>query len=249
MKSRLLALLATTAAGAAAGGCSSAAWRDRAHDFAQVFEASGSVGPGMAAHVRLTELAQIGAGSFDGKSGGLLEGRFAAAREQRSELGLSLLHTYEFRRESRDLLDVRQPYFADPGWSEHPLSWQLESDRHFCDLGFGLHLAYVGVSATLKLAELGDALAGCFGFDPLGDDAFGRSLDQLREQALSLDAGERRAAYDALLRRGESIHGYSIYAVPDVTPPAQKRAEEAIRRDRASEPPSAPTSDAPPAGG
>ena len=233
MKARLLALLATTAA-AAAGGCGAAGWRDRAHDFAQIFEAGATVGPGMAAHVRVTELAQIGAGSFDGKAGGLVEGRIASAREQRSELGLSLLHTYEYRRESRDLLDVRQPYFADPGYSAHPLSWQMESDRHFCDVGLGFHLAWVGLHATLKIAELGDALAGCLGFDPRGDDAWGRSLTQLREQALSLDASERRAAYDALLRRGEPIHGYSIYAAPDVTPPAQKRAEEAIRRELAT---------------
>ncbi len=236
MKARLGALLLV----ATSGGCTAAAWRDRAHDFAQVVEAGVTVGPGLAVHARVTELAQIGAGSFDGQAAGLVEGRFASSREQRSELGVSLLHTYEYRRDSRALLDLRQPYFADPGYSEHPLSWQMESDRGVADVGIGFHLAYIGLNATLRLAELGDALAGCFGFDPLNDDAYDRPLSELREQALALDAAERRAAYDAMLRRGEPIYGYAVYSVPDVIPPAQKRAEEAIRRDIATGAPPTP---------
>ena len=41
----LLALLIVTLAGAS--GCTAGAWRDRAHDFAQIFEVTGSLGPGL----------------------------------------------------------------------------------------------------------------------------------------------------------------------------------------------------------
>ena len=138
----LLAALATS-------GCTTGAWRDRGHDLAQVFDVSFSFGPGMAANVRVTELAQLGFGDFDGHSGGVIDGRFAGIREQRAELGLSLLHTYEYRRTgSEALLDVRQPHFADPGFEAHPLSWQMETDRNDADVGLGVHVAYVGASAA-----------------------------------------------------------------------------------------------------
>ena len=217
-----------------AGGCSAGAWRDVGHDFAQVFDASFSVGPGFAAHVRATELVQAGFGSFDGATAGLMDGRFEAAHEQRSELGVSLLHTYEYRRDHSDLLDVRHPYYADPGFEEFPLSWEMESDRHDADLGLGLHVAYIGTSATLHLDELWDFVAGCFGFDPLRDDAWSRDVAELRKQAQSLDAAERNRAFDALLRRGEPIHGYAIYTASGVRPSYQRRAMEAIRADDAA---------------
>lgn len=213
------------------GGCSAAAWRDRAHDFSQVLEATATLGPGIAAEVRATEALQLGAGSFDGRSYGLMEGRFAAVREQRNELGISLLHTYDYRRDGTDLLDVRQPHFGDPGFERHPLSWQGEHDRQWADVGLGLHLAYVGLHATLRLRELWDALAGCVGFDPSGDDAFARPLEEVQRQALSLDATERRAAFDALLRRGGETHGYAIWTAVDVMPTAQKLAVDAVRHE------------------
>ncbi|MBM4016507.1 MAG: hypothetical protein FJ293_16300 [Planctomycetes bacterium] len=229
MKSRIGAWLAVASAAAACGGCRTAAWRDRAHDFAQVFEVTATFGPGLAAQVRASEALQLGVGSFDGRAAGLVEGRFATMREQRNEVGVSLLHAYDYRRESRDLLDIRQPHFGDPGFSRHPLSWQGEHDRQLADVGLGLHVVCVGLSATLRLGELWDAVAGCFGADPAGDDAFARPLAALRRQALSLDAGARRAAFDALLRRGEETHGYPIWTSREVMPTAQKLAVEAVR--------------------
>ena len=217
------------AAAAALAGCSSAQWRDRGHDFAQVFEATATVGPGLAVHVRASEALQLGVGSFDGRAAGLVEGRFTSLREQRNEVGVSLLHAYDYRRESSELLDVRQPHFGDPGFTRHPLSWEGEHDRQLADVGLGLHVVYVGLSATLRLGELWDALAGCFGADPAGDDAFARPLDAIRRQALSLDAGQRRAAFDALLRRGAETHGYPIWTSREVLPAAQKLAVEAVR--------------------
>ncbi|MSR46836.1 MAG: hypothetical protein EXS13_07215 [Planctomycetes bacterium] len=231
MKSRRVGGPAAVVAMAALCGCSAAAWRDRAHDFAQVVEAGVTVGPGMAGQLRLTEAAQVGLGAFDGRAAGWHEGRFATFREQRDEVGVSLLHTYEYRREGSDLLDIRHPHFGDPGFERHPLSWQTEHDRQLADLGIGLHVAYVGVNATLRLGELWDALAGCVGLDPAGDDAFARPLEALRRQAQALDASRRRAAFDALLRRGEATHGYAIWTARDVMPSEQKLARDAVRAD------------------
>jgi hypothetical protein len=185
----------------------------------------------MAVGARVTELAQIGLGSTNGGAIGWIDGRAAAAREQRSELGVSLLHTYEIRRESGQLLEICQPHYADPGFEEHPLSWRMEGDRGLADVGFTLHVACIGVNAALRLGELFDAVAGCFGLDPNLDDAHSRSLEDLRTKALSLDAGTRDTAFDALLRRGEPIHGYAIYTAPTVRPSYQRRAMEAVQRD------------------
>ena len=236
MKPRLGALRSLAAGLLALGGCSTGAWRDRAHDFAQILDASVTVGPGVAASVRVTELAQLGFGSFDGYAAGLQEGRLATCREQRDELGVSLLHTYEYRRDGTSLLDVRHPYFADPGYERHPLSWQQESDRQDVDVGLGLHIAYIGGNVAIHFSELWDALAGCIGFDPAGDDAHGRSLEEVQRQALSLDSAKRRAAFDALLRRDAETHGYPVWTAPDVMPSAQKRARDAVQAELAAAP-------------
>jgi hypothetical protein len=210
------------------GGCSAAAWRDRMHDLAQIVDVSFTMGPGLGASVRVTELAQVGFGDFDGRSVGLVEGRFAAAREQQSELGVSLLHTYAVRRESDQLLAIRHPYFGDPGFEEHPLSWQMESDRQATDVGLGFHFFIFGVNVALHPSELLDFMAGCCGFDPQKDDAWSRSIEDLRKQARSLDATTRRRAFDALKRRGEDLHGYAIYTARESRPSFQRRAMEAI---------------------
>jgi hypothetical protein len=250
MNARIAALLlaATTL-----GGCSAGAWRDRGHDWAELFEARCTIGPGLAAHARATELLQIGASSLaEAHAVGLMEGRITVVREERSELGLSLLHQYEYRRSGSKLLDVRNPRFGDPGWERHPLSWQTEHDRQLADVGLGLHIIYVGVDATFHLGELWDAVAGLVGFDPSGDDAWNRPLEELQRQACSLDAGERRAAFDALQRRGAETHGYAIWTARDVMPPAQKLACDAVKGDLEAgaqqQPPPAEEPTPPPAG-
>lgn len=229
MNGRWIALLL---AAATLGGCSAGAWRDRGHDWAELLDVRGTFGVGLGAHVRATELVQLGAVSMnEAHAVGLMEGRITVVREERNELGVSLLHQYEYRRSGKELLDVRHPRYGDPGWVRHPMSWQTEHDRQLADVGLGLHLIYVGADATFHLGELWDAVAGLVGFDPSGDDAHGRPLEELQRQACSLDAGERRAAFDALLRRGAETHGYAIYTARDVLPPAQKLACDAVKGD------------------
>lgn len=223
-------------AGAAllAQSCTAGAWRDRAHDLAQIFEITGSFGPGLGVSVRATEAIQVGAGYFDGSTLGLVDGRLASMKEHRSEVGISLLHVYDYeRRDSRELLPVREAGFADPGYDPYPFSWQSQSDRHDTDLGVNLNLAIVGVGFTFRIDELFDFFAGCFGFDPLHDDAYGRPLDEVRRQAASLDATKRDRAFDALKRRGEATHGYAIYSARSARPDFQRRAMDEVARDLA----------------
>jgi hypothetical protein len=217
-----------------ADGCTAGAWRDRAHDLAQIFEFTGSIGPGIGVSARATELLQVGAGYFDGSTVGIVDGRVAGLREHRSEIGLSLLHVYDYRRESRDLLAVRHADYSDPGYDPYPFSWQVQSDRHDTDIGFNLNLAIVGVGFTFRIDELFDFVAGCFGCDPLHDDAFGRPLDEVRRQAGSLDAAKRDRAFDALKRRGEATHGYAIYSARVSRPDFQRRAMDEVARDLAN---------------
>jgi hypothetical protein len=224
-------------AGAAllAGGCSAGAWRDRAHDLAQIFEVTGSVGPGIGVSVRATELLQVGAGDFDGSTLGLVDGRVASMHEHRGEVGISLLHVYDYeRRDSRELLPIRQADYADPGYDPYPFSWQTQNDRHLTDVGVGLNLAIVGFGVTFRIDELFDFLAGCVGFDPLQDDAHGRPLDEVRRQAASLDANRRDRAFDALKRRGEATHGYAIWSARSARPDFQRRAMDEVARDLAN---------------
>jgi hypothetical protein len=228
---RARALLIATLAGAS--GCTAGAWRDRAHDFAQIFELTGSVGPGLGVSLRATELVQVGAGYFDGATLGLVDGRVAAIKEHRSELGVSLLHTYDYRRQSRELLAVRHADYADPGYDPHPFSWQVQCDRHDADVGFNLNLAIVGIGMAIHLDELADFVAGCFGFDPLHDDAHGRPLDEVRRQAASLDPSRRDRAFDCLKRRGEATHGYAIYSARTARPDYQRRAMDEVAKELA----------------
>jgi hypothetical protein len=219
------------AAATLAGGCTSGAWHDRAHDLAQILDLTGSVGPGLAVSARATEAVQAGFGYFRGETVGMMEGRFTAASVRRKEFGVSLLHVYDYTRESRDLLAVRQAALPDPGYDPYPFSWQLDTDRRPLDVGFDVHLAIVGVGATFRIDELWDFVAGCFGFDLLGDDAFGRPLDEIRRQCASLDSATRDRAFDALKRRGESTHGYAIWSARGVSPDFQRRAVEEVLRD------------------
>jgi hypothetical protein len=223
--------LALAAAAAAAGGCTAGAWRDRAHDLAQIFEFTGSVGPGLAVSARATEVAQAGFGWFHGESVGVIDGRFTAVSEHRDEFGVSLLHVYEYRREGRDLLAIRHAGFSDPGYDPYPFSWQLDADRRPLDVGFNAHLAIIGIGMTFRVDELWDFVAGCFGFDPLGDDAYGRPLEEIRRQCASLDSVTRDRAFDALKRRGEATHGYAIFSANGVCPDFQRRAIEEVSND------------------
>ena len=214
-----------------AGGCTAGAWRDRAHDLAQVFGCTGSIGPGLAVSARATELAQAGFGWSRAESLGLIDGRFTAASERRTEFGVSLLHVYEYRREGRDLLAIRHAGYSDPGYDPYPFSWQLDADRRALDFGFDVHLAIVGFGASVRPGELWDFVAGCFGFDPFGDDAWARPLDEIRRQCASLDSETRDRAFDALKRRGAATHGYAIWSARGVRPDFQRRAIEEVAKD------------------
>ena len=108
-------------------------------------------------------------------------------------------------------------------------------DRRMLDVGLSFHIALLGVDLAFRPDELVDFIAGCFGGDPQGDDAHAVDLDVLRGRARSLDARERAAAFDALLRRGEGDHGYAIYTVDGIRTPVQRDAQRSLFSKQTSE--------------
>jgi len=214
-------------------GACGAYFQDRWADLKEIADLTVTVGGGVNLGARVTEGLQVGAGSFEGDAYGWLEGRAVAVLEERSEFGLSILHVYEYRRLGNGLvLDVRHPRFADSGYEEYPLSFRQVSDRGPFDLGLSFHLVLLGANAAVHPDEILDFLLGWFGIDPRKDDAFLPDVEVIRQRARSLDARARANAFDALLRRGEDIHGYAIYTEPDVRTENQRAAIEALSRPR-----------------
>jgi len=208
---------------------SCAGLQDTWKDATEVFDLSLTTGGGFDLNVRATESFQLGLGSHIGDTYGLIDGRLVHVREQRHELGVSMLHWYEYRRDGRGkVLDIRHPRWGDPGFEEYSMSPHMLTDREPFDLGAGLHVGYLGFNTALHLSQLADFITGLVGYDLLKDDAFSRSREELVKQAHSLDARLRAAAFNALLRRGEDIHGYAIYTNPEVRPAFQKKAVEAL---------------------
>ena len=208
--------------------------RDRLSDLGQVFDATLTAGPGVEISARATSLAQFGGGAFDGRSLGWKQGRWIDVHEQRGEFGLSLVHFYQYRRNGHgQVLDVHHPRWADPGYTAYPWSFRTLTDRRASDVGLTFHLLYLGVDLAFHPAELLDFVGGLFGRDPAGDDAFSSTAEERMAGAHALDARTRAAAFDRFLRRGESTLGYAIYTMPDVRPPVQREAIEAL-----TEPPS-----------
>jgi hypothetical protein len=217
-------------------GCAHA--RDRLVDLGEVLEVSIQAGPGMHLAGRITEVVQVGMGSFSGTSYGWKEGLLVMAREQRHEVGVSLLHTYEYRRavEYGSPLDVNHPRFGDPGYRRYPWSLVQRSDRRLLDVGLSGHLALLGFDLTLRLDELADFVTGLVGFDLLRDDSYVPSLQELRRQAVEGRSPEaRNKAFEALRRRGEPTYGYALYTARDTQPRFQRQAVERVKQDLASE--------------
>lgn len=212
-------------------GCQAAFWQDRLVDLTEVADLTVTTGVGMGFSARCSNFLQVGAGSFDGTAHGLVEGRLVQVREQRSEFGLSMFHFYEYRRRAEGrLLEIRHPRFGDPGYQERFFSSELLADRWYFDLGLSAHLVFLGGNAAFHLEEFLDFLAGWVGYDLLRDDVYSPLLADLRRQALDNRTPRfRAAAFDAMLRRGEPIHGFGIYTASDAMPEFQRVALERLR--------------------
>jgi hypothetical protein len=180
-----------------ASGCTAGAWRDRAHDRAD--SRSPPEPAGLAVSARATEVAQAGFGWSRAESLGLIDGRFTAASERRSEFGVSLLHVYEYRREGRELLAIRHAGFSDPGYDPYPFSWPLDADRSALDGGFDVHLAIVA-GMTFRIDELWISWRAASALTR-SDDAYGRLPEEIRRRAPPIRRRDRASTPAAARRR------------------------------------------------
>lgn len=216
-------------AGCMSGGCAFVA--DRGLDLAQVANLSLGLSEGVDLSVRVTKVVQAGVGSYRGLFWvGLKDGLLDVWQEERSEFGLGPLYIHEvFRDRGARLLAIRYPLFADPGFREYSLDVTHLSDRGWFGAGATANFIFLGVDASLELAELLDFLTGFAAYDLLHDDVHGPSPEELCFRLSGENARVRAAAARALrLRFGEDF-GYVIYSAPDQKPAWQIAAIERWR--------------------
>lgn len=177
---RSAAAVVAAAASASLAGCSYL--HNRANDALDVFTCDGSVGPGLYAEVRATDLLAVGLGGHDVEYAGQ-HGRFVV-RGRRSSTAIGPL-IWGFVDD-----DEPVPVFAgDPSRMgplvEPPPSQLLflpadQTGSDFAPWTRGLHAADVDVTVTLgwvggrlgfSPGELLDFVLGIFGLDLAGDDA------------------------------------------------------------------------------
>lgn len=205
--------------------------KDRALDFAQTFDLAAGWSEGLDVNVRATKYLQVGLGAYRGMYwAGLKDGVFDVWEEERSELGLGPIYLHEvFRARGEKLLDIDHPLFGDPGFRER--SWDLVhlTDRGVWDFGATANVALVGIDVAFKGDEFFDFVAGCCGFDPLGDDVHTPAIEEILSRIVSDDASMRATGARALRLRGGEVFGYAIYTAPREYP---YRQQDAVRRIR-----------------
>ncbi|MBU0754447.1 MAG: hypothetical protein KJ645_04865 [Planctomycetes bacterium] len=199
-------------------------FKDRVKDASEMFEFGMGISMGLDANLRATKLAQVGVGSYAGHWIGLREGRFAYWVEDRVDMGLSPLYFHEVYRRSDTLLDIRHPLPSEDGYDSYMNDLFLLTDRGFFEIGFTFNLIFLGVDAAFEGAEIFDFITGFFGFDPLADDAFAPSLDELVNQVQSRSAWRRAAAVRALRLRTGQDFGYKMVTSRDEHPRDQIEA-------------------------
>lgn len=225
------------------GSCrSEPSWiSNRWSDWSEVLDLDAGFAAGLHAHLGVSHLFAVGAGSYEGPRVGVRGGETGLFDERRSEfsVGPFQLHEMEAWPDSRwSILELRAAEFSEPGFREGSyLPWEaLVTDRDPLDLSLEAN-ALLGVRVRLKTGQLLDAVAGLFTLDPAGDDL--HALDEVERERLdrqlrSRDAGDRERAIRKLRRLGfrpaPGDPDYFVYADPEVRPVEQERAADAYAR-------------------
>jgi hypothetical protein len=204
----------------AASGCAGYL-RDRLKDASEIVELSAGLSIGVEANVRATKVLQAGVGSYNGDWCGLKEGRLAAWREHRVEMGIAPFFYQELKRTSDTLLEIRHPRYGESGFEIYMNDLHLITDRGLFEFGLTANLIVLGIDLDLDGAELADFLMGWFGVDILSDDAWSRTQEELVMQVNSSDPWKRAAAVRALHRVTGKRHGYVHHTSRDEFPEEQ----------------------------
>ena len=140
--------------------------KKRGMDLLDTFSFRISVGPGIRAHARVTQLLQAGVGYMGPAEGRTMGHTFSVYKlgylkregglweERSAELGISLFYYYQTKGE----------YLGG-----NKRTWGPE-DRGFWDIGMAGHWLLIGAEAEVRPDEILDFIWGFFGYDLLEDD-------------------------------------------------------------------------------
>lgn len=170
------------------GGCQYAT--ARLHDAADCIATSVTVGPGFMMDAQATWLARAGGGYLKGQRHALYYGKPTSAQTESAVVSLPFLLGFErtdYRWEdslwqvflgvpfvvTSSGTQVLNPMLT-PAHSHHTPDYAIVArencGNYLADVGFAVHLGYLGVEFRLRLAELIDFLVGFTTLDISGDD-------------------------------------------------------------------------------
>ena len=155
-------------------GCQSTYFYDRGQDFVDVWRLGLTYGPGALVNVRATKLLQVGFGGVDVFKMGMKGRAYGFWREFRGEGGVSLVYFTHYDKDfiSGNSLLREEMAIPQPDAGEEVLADvdPFYGDRNFLEVGFTLHVFFVGVEFALDLYSLLDFLGGWLLLDPQQDD-------------------------------------------------------------------------------
>ncbi|MGE4158656.1 MAG: hypothetical protein AB7F75_06125 [Planctomycetota bacterium] len=160
-------------------------WPDRGRDFMDIGTLTLDAGPGLGLQVQITEALRLGWEREAIWRAGA-SGRFAGLwKEERSSESISLLENHHLAIKSGTVAGTEY-------WNDYCLQAEAPSsatvfalqrrhntdegkygalkDRQLLDVGYSIHLGYVGISHDFRPAEVLDFILGFFMFDFRGDD-------------------------------------------------------------------------------
>lgn len=207
-------------------------FHDRLQDLRDVAGAAVTVGPGLLAHARATQIFQVGGGYYTGYKLGTWH-RSAGVWEQ-SETSGGAAPLFWIRTLSRegiygDIIDIgvgdsdcdkavsfwafliRGDLHAHTGPDEQRAH---DLDQSFWDIGAGVHIGLIGLDAYVNPMEMLDFLLGWFGVDFMRDDYGASYRTTLRSQAAPRPVW-REAAVEAAEEQDTAVLPYLMTALSD----------------------------------
>ncbi|MFG0318922.1 MAG: hypothetical protein ACF8XB_16740 [Planctomycetota bacterium JB042] len=151
--------------------------KDRFLDLADIVQFDLSFGDGWLANVHATKWLQAGGGYLNhGLRWGMLKRAYGAWSDDRVEGGLAAGFNLYW-------VDIhRVPIWGTSTLFEHEFAYEgpdylSNHDRHWSDVGGGVHLAWLGANVNASPFEAVDFIVGFFGFPSIYVDPFSPEMD------------------------------------------------------------------------
>jgi hypothetical protein len=153
-------------------GCASTYMQNRGNDVAQVMNlgVTTSATPQFAMCLSAFGLVTVGYSDFDGTMHGLVDQHITSSRARNRVVGLGLWSYEQYAWGDK----------YNPEDQKSPAPWRSGAigvitgprapKEETLDAPKQIHLGWVGITWYCRFGQMGDFLAGWFGFDPMGDD-------------------------------------------------------------------------------